>query len=177
MNAAQERKTREAREVLRALGLPNEQQNDRSAWTLLALLALKPTTPWAKATAPLMGITPIMDFIKNVYSHDYKPNTRETIRRQTVHQFLDAGLIMANPDAPGRAVNSPNNVYQVEAKALELLRTFRSPTWERNLAGYIAEVGTLAKRYAQARAAARIPVILPDGYVLKLTPGGQNELV
>jgi hypothetical protein len=172
-----QRKTREAREVLAVLGLPSEQQNDRSAWTLLALLALKPNTAWSKAAAPLMGITPIMDFVRDEYGHAYKPNTRETVRRQTMHQFVAAGLVIANPDKPHRAVNSPAYVYQVEAKALELLRTFGSAAWAANLARYIDEAGTLRSTYAQARRAARIPVTLPDGQILKLTPGGQNELV
>jgi len=45
----------QGRAVLKALGLPAEQQNDRSALTLLALLDLKPTTPWAKAQDPFAG--------------------------------------------------------------------------------------------------------------------------
>jgi adenine-specific DNA-methyltransferase len=40
-----------------------------------------------------------------------------------VHQFLDAGIIVANPDEPARPVNSPKAVYQIEPAALELLRT------------------------------------------------------
>lgn len=38
-----EKKIRDATEILRVLGLPPEQQNDRSALTLLALLDLGPT--------------------------------------------------------------------------------------------------------------------------------------
>lgn len=174
---ARKRKLDGALEVLRALGLPRQQQNDRSALTLLALLDIKPSTPWSKAGSPLLGVTPIMDFIKAQYGKAYAPNTRETIRRQTVHQFRDAGLIVANPDAPTRAVNSPKAVYQIEARALDLLRTYGKPAWKTKLATYLAEVGTLADRYAQARAMARIPVTLPDGHTLPLTPGGQNELI
>ena len=170
-------KIHEALEVLKDLGLPRQQQNDRSALTLLALLGLKPETPWSKAAAPLMGITPIMDFAKDHYGKAYAPNTRETVRRQTVHQFRDAGLILANPDDPARAVNSPKAVYQIEAKARELLRTFGSKAWKTKLPAYVATAGTLAGRCAQAREMARLPVTLADGHVLKLTPGGQNELV
>jgi len=84
------------------LGLPAEQQNDRSALTLLALLDLKPTTPWAKAQDPLCGITPMMDFFAKHYGKKYKPNTRETVRRHSVHQFVQAGSpcrIPTNPHA------------------------------------------------------------------------------
>lgn len=171
------RKIDEALEVLRELGLPRQQQNDRSALTLLALLDLKPEGSWSKAASPMMGITPIMDFAKDHYGKAYAPNTRETFRRQTVHQFRDAGLILANPDDPARAVNSPKAVYQIEARALELLRSFGTPAWKKKLLTYVAQAGTLAGRYAQARDMAKLPVTLPDGHILKLTPGGQNELV
>ncbi len=54
----------------------------------------------------------------------YAPNTRETVRRQTMHQFVDAGIALYNPDKPDRPVNSPAAVYQIEPSALGLLRSF-----------------------------------------------------
>ena len=33
----------------------------------------------------------MMDFFRDHYGKAYKPNTRETVRRQTIHQFMDAG--------------------------------------------------------------------------------------
>jgi adenine-specific DNA-methyltransferase len=130
------RKVEEALAVLQELGLPKAQQNERSALTLLAFLDMKASTPWAQASTPLMGITPIMEFIFGRYQKKYAPNTRETIRRQTVHQFLEAGLIVANPDEPRRPVNSPKAVYQIEAKALVVLRAYGSKEWPKQLAIY-----------------------------------------
>src|SRR5262245_57878587 len=104
----------EALAILRDRGLPRAQQNERSALTLLAMLDLTPDTPWSAAGNPLRGITPMMEFFAIYYGKLYKPNTRETVRRQTVHQFLDAGMIIANPDEPERPINSPKAVYQVE---------------------------------------------------------------
>lgn len=57
-----EQKIREALAILDDLGLPRQQQNERSALTLLSLLGLKPDTAWEEAYDPLMGITPMMDF-------------------------------------------------------------------------------------------------------------------
>ena len=53
----------DALEILRELGFPRAQLNERSALTLLALLDLPPDRPWTKARAPLIGITPVMDWI------------------------------------------------------------------------------------------------------------------
>ena len=97
-----EEKIREALSVLNDLGFPRQQQNERSALTLLSLLGLKPATNWEDATDPLMGITPMMDFFHEHFGKRYAPNTRETVRRQTVHQFLQAALIAANPDKLSR---------------------------------------------------------------------------
>jgi adenine-specific DNA-methyltransferase len=171
------RKIDEALRIIRSLGFLRAQQNERSALTLLTLLNLKPDTPWSQAENPLRGITPMMDFFREHYHKDYKPNTRETIRRQTVHQFLEAGLIEANPDQPGRPVNSPKAVYRVERGALELFRTFTTPEWEQNLRTYLASVETLRKRYAKEREMNRIPVTLSSGKLITLSPGGQNILI
>ena len=102
------KKIDDALQVLKHLGLPRAQQNERSALTLLALLDLKPGGTWAKAGSPLRGITAMMEFFEAEYGKRYAPNTRETVRRQTVHQFVQAGLVVQNPDEPRRPTNSPN---------------------------------------------------------------------
>ena len=167
----------EALEVLKLLGLPKAQINERSALTLLALLNLTPERQWSQASQPMLGITPMMDFMDQSYGKKYAPNSRETVRRQTVHQFLDAGLIVANPDDPKRPINSGKNVYQIESSALEMLRTYGTPQWDKNLNAYLTSVETLIKRYAQERQMARIPVQIAPGKTITLSPGGQNVLV
>ena len=75
-----EDKIKEALKVLNDLGLPRQQQNERSALTLLSLLGLKPASRWKDAADPLMGITPMMEFFEQHYGKKYAPNTRETVR-------------------------------------------------------------------------------------------------
>ena len=81
-----------ALEILAAIGMPRGQLNDRSALTLLALLDLAPNRSWRKGESRMIGVTPIMEWMGINYGVRYAPNTRETIRRQTLHQFVDAGL-------------------------------------------------------------------------------------
>jgi adenine-specific DNA-methyltransferase len=175
---AVKQKVGEAQEALRQMGMPREQYNERSALTLLALLDLTPDKSWSKASAPLCGITPMMDFFARYYGRQYQPNTRETVRRRTVHQFLEAGLIVANPDQPDRPTTSPNVVYQIEQSALALLRSYGTDQWQQNLKVHLASTETLKQRYQQERNMQRIPVTLPSsGEVVSLSPGGQNILV
>ncbi len=166
-----------AQQIIVSLGLPRAQQNERSALCLLALLNLTPGKAWADAENPLVGITPIMDWAREHYGKEYAPNTRETFRRQTMHQFCDAGLAVANPDEPTRPVNSPKWCYQIEPSALELLRTFGTPTWHDNLAAYLAERETLVARYAKAREQNRVPVEIAPGKQITLSPGEHSELI
>jgi adenine-specific DNA-methyltransferase len=171
------KKIDESFEILKALGLPRDQQNERSALTLLSLLGLKPETPWSDSTAPLMGITPMMEFFGKHYGKVYAPNSRETVRRQTIHQFLDAGIVVINPDEPKRPTNSGKTVYQIEGSLLDLLKTWGTPEWEKGIKTYLSSVETLKKKYAQEREMKRIPIEVSPGKVMSLSPGGQNILV
>jgi adenine-specific DNA-methyltransferase len=171
------KKIDEALEILKALGVPRDQQNERSALTLLSLLDLRPDTPWSNSAAPLMGITPMMEFFGKHYGKVYAPNTRETVRRQTIHQFLDAGIVAINPDEPERPTNSGKTVYQIEAGLLKLLRTWGTSEWEKGIKTHLSLVETLKKKYAQEREARRIPVEVAPGKTIALSPGGQNILI
>jgi adenine-specific DNA-methyltransferase len=131
IDPARRQKIEDAQAILAALELPKVQQNERSALTLLALVDVKPIDDWSAAHNPLCGISPMMQFFSDHYGKNYAPNTRETVRRKTVHQFLEAGLIVVNPDKPGRAVNSDKTVYQIAADALDLIRSYATAKWER----------------------------------------------
>ncbi len=170
-------KINEALEILKQFGFPKDQQNERSALTLLALINLKPDQEWIKAESPMIGITPIMDFIKDNYGKEYAPNTRETIRRQTMHQFVQAGLAIPNPDEPTRPTNSPKYVYQIEESALKLIKEYSADTWENSLTIYQSTVKTLTEKYAQERKGNRIPLKINNDLEIYLSPGGQNKLV
>ncbi|MCI0564249.1 MAG: hypothetical protein MN733_37725, partial [Nitrososphaera sp.] len=177
MAGKRERRIIEAQKILTAFGLPVEQRNERAALTLLAVLNLTPSKPWAAAEDPLIGVTPIMEFVASHYKKKWAPNTRETVRRFTLHQFEQAGLIVANPDEPNRPTNSPKYCYQIESRALTAIRKFRTSEWDNALRLYLADASTLAQRYAQMREMKRIPLVLVHGMTIKISPGGQNTLV
>ncbi|MFJ1460935.1 BsuBI/PstI family type II restriction endonuclease [Nocardia sp. N2S4-5] len=167
----------EARTVLRALGMDDERSNERSAMTLLALLQLRPSDPWNAATNPMLGTRAIMDWIRDMYERDYAASSRETVRRYTLHQFVQAMLVEENPDRPDRPKNSPRWNYQVSISALEVIWLFGTPEFESAVASYLERVPSLKKQYAAAREMNRIPVVSPDGKQFSLTPGGQNPLI
>lgn len=171
------RRITQAQQTLRDLGLPQPQTNERSALALLAVLNLTPDKDWSEIEAPLMGITPMMEFMDEHYGRRYAPNSRETIRRQTVHQFVDAGLLTVNPDDPKRPTNSGLTVYQVPSEVLEILRQYETEDWDDAVAEWERAAPSLKARWLQEREMRKIPVKLPDGEEVRLSPGGQNPLI
>lgn len=170
----------EALGILRAVGMPAGQLNDRTALVLLALVELRADNPWTAAGSSLRGVTPMMGFIREHYGVDYAPNTRETIRRFSLHQMVQASLATENPDQPTRPVNSPKWCYQVSPAALRLVRAFGTEAWSAELAAFHGGAGQLRERYAQEREMYRLPVQFPDGMMVRdvtLSPGGQNRVV
>ena len=134
-----EQRIREAQGILSAIGMDSERCNERSALTLLALLGLRPDDPWESAANPMLGTRAIMDWIRDQYKRDYAPNSRETIRRFTLHQFAEASLVQQNPDQPDRPVNSPKWNYQVTSEALSVIQTYGTPAFSDSVAAYKVE--------------------------------------
>jgi len=174
---AEENKIADALQVLENIGMPGAQQNDRSALCLLALLDLKKGKSWADAKNPFVGITPMMEFARDHYGKQYAPNSRETFRRQTIHQLVAAGIALYNPDDPARPVNSPKAVYQIEGDTLTLMRSFGTAAWNKNLAEYLKTRQTLTARYAKERDMKKLPVKLATGETIRLSPGAHSELI
>lgn len=169
-------KRAEVLEIIKSLGLPRQQQNERSCLTLLALAGLKEGQPWSKTERPLLGVWDIMGWMREHYGKDYAPNSRETIRRQTIHQFEQARLINRNPDDPERATNSGDTVYQLTEEAAKVLRAFGKKTFSAACEKFIEQHGSLSAAYARARKQVMVPVTLPDGSRVELSPGVHNEL-
>ncbi len=163
--------------LLAALGLPKAQQNERSALTLLALAGLRPKSPWEGAKATLLRTVDIMDFMRDAYKKDYAPNSRETIRRQTLHQFEQARLVDRNPDDRARATNSGKNAYRLTDPALAVVAAFgHDLAFERAVAGFRERFGSLEADYRGTRELHTVPLVLPDGSKVSLSAGAHNEL-
>jgi len=170
-------KIAEARTLLGLLGMDQVRTNIRSARVFVSLLGLRPSSPWRDAENHALGNRAIMDWIRDHYGFEYKPNSRESIRRFTLHQFVDSHLALLNPDDPTRPTNSQDNVYQVTDEAVAVIRAFGTPAFGDLLSAYLAERPGLQSIYAAERAMERIPVTLPGGAPFTLSPGGQNVLL
>lgn len=167
----------QAQLILRDLGLPAAQSNEISALTLISLCGLGPADPWSSAKRIRCTITKgIMDHIRDTFGKTYAANTRETFRRQVLHQFVQAHIADYNPFEPNLATNSPRAHYAITDAALIAIKTYGTSRWSQSAAKFIKEHGSLTVLYSPERKLHRVPIILPDGQELLLSPGRHNEV-
>ena len=167
----------EAQNILRAFEFDRKRTNEASARTLLALAGLDESNTWADSTNERMGVRSILDWMRGPLNHPIAENTRETIRRFVLHQFVDAGFCLYNDDDPARPTNSSKNNYRLNPEALLTIRLYGTSDFVPAVEEYLAEIGSLEAKYRAARDLARIPVTTPDGEVFTLKGGGQNILI
>ncbi len=167
----------DAQKILADLGMPLAQQNEMAALTLLALCELKPDDRWSTAQRRSMTVSKgIMAFIRDHYGKTYAPNTRETFRRQVLHQFVQGRIADYNPDNPTLPTNSPRAHYAVTEAALRTIQTFGTDNWTNTIEEFRSVYGNLTAVYQASRQMVGIAVTLPDGTILTLSPGEHNRL-
>lgn len=166
-----------AQRLLMVIGMDTERSNARSAMVLLALLHLEPGRRWSEAQNPTPGTRLIMKWIREKLGVDYKPNTRETIRRFTLHQFVQGHIVIENPDQPDRPKNSPKWCYQVTDDFLALVQKYGTSEFDDALVSYLLARPSLQDQYRRERDLEQIPITLPSGQSVNLSAGGQNVLL
>lgn len=170
-------KLEEAQEILEKLGMPKAQFNEISALTFISLCGLKEEDEWRHASRESMTVTKgIMTFIRENYKRDYAPNTRETFRRQVLHQFVQGHIADYNPDAPDLPTNSPRAHYAITTAALKVAKTYGHDQFEHECKIFKSTQGNLISVYQKARTRSKVPVTLPDGSKFELSPGKHNQL-
>ncbi len=171
------KRLKDAERILADLGMPPGQRNAVAVHTFLAFAGLDPRTPWTRARAVRTGTHGVIDFVRERYGKSYAENTRETIRRHAIHQFVQGGILVRNPDDPTLPTNSPRTHYALTDEALRVVQSFGRDEYEGAVQDFLEGVrGGLVKRYAGAREQAKVPVTLPTGHEVLLSPGRHNEL-
>lgn len=169
-------KIEQAQKILESLGLPSAQQNEISALTLLALAQLSERSAWKNASNPMLRVHDILIEIKQRYGREYAENSRETIRRRVLHQLEQAGVVIQNADDPARPTNSGLNNYMLSDLALNVIRAYGSPNWNKKRKAFLDRQGRLLDLYQKSREQNKVPLQVADGITYKLSPGKHNEL-
>ena len=117
-----------------------------------------------------------MSFIRNHYGRTYAPNTRETFRRQVLHQFVQSKLVDYNPDDPSLPTNSPKTHYAISLPALQAVQRYGTAAWESAVRDFRAIQGSSLTLHQARRVVQNVAIKLPNGTLITLSPGEHNRL-
>lgn len=168
---------KQAEQILRDLGMDSERSNERSAKTFLALAQLDTNTDWSEATNNEYTVNQLMIWMRDHLEQNYAANTRETIRRQTLHQFIAGGIVEENADRPDRPINSPKWNYRLSPSLIKVIKSVNTQSYADNLNEFLSTITTWRAQQKEVRDFNEVPVQLPNGDHVKLSAGGQNLLI
>jgi adenine-specific DNA-methyltransferase len=169
-------KITEALDILKQFNVPKKQQNERSALALLSLLSIKENDSWKDSKKILIRIHDMMQFIKVQYKRKYAENSRETFRRQTLHQFeKEVGIVERNADDPARSTNSPNTTWSVTDDVLKIIKTYGTAKWKKELQKFLKKIKRTVVSYKVKRGKNKLSITLDDAEIT-FSPGKHNEL-
>lgn len=169
-------KIKEALDILKQFNVPKKQQNERSALALLALVSLKEKDSWKNVKKTLIRVHDMMQFIKAEYNREYAENSRETFRRQTLHQFeKEVGIVERNADDPTRPTNSPNTTWSVTNDILKIVKTYGTVGWNKKLPKFLKKIKRTVVNYKVKRGKNKLSITL-DNTEITFSPGKHNEL-
>jgi len=166
-------KVEDGQEILAALGLPPAQQTAIAAYTLLAL-ASREAHAVGRRQAPLDQDPRIKEWVAEKYRKTYAENTVRR-SRQVLHQLVQARVVDINPDAPSWPPTAPDALRALRGCA-SVIRSFETKAFADEAKRFLASHGALLDVFRAAREGRLVPVTLPSGKILKLSPGKHNTL-
>jgi len=169
-------KIQEAQDVLKTLGLPSRQQNELSALILLVLAQLSEETPWSASRPKSLRIHDMLIEMRDRFNKEYAENTRETVRRQVIHQFEQAHIVIRNPDDLTLPTNSPRTHYALSEAAVRTIRKYGSDEWIEAAQDFLENQRALIERYDREKEQHRIPLVMEGGEIYTLSPGAHSQL-
>ena len=161
-------KITKAKYILKAIGLPERQQTDLCALTLLALAGVRKSSSWSASTNEWIRIHDIIAFVNNNYGTKYAENSRETFRKQALHHFRTAAIVEDN----GLATNSPNYRWRLTDEFLSVLQTNATNF---SIAEFNSSHERLIDVYASKKRMEMLPVKI-NGNAFTFSTGKHNVL-
>ena len=154
----------------------------RVALALLAVANLKPNTPWEKAStwegegSWSLTTREIIGFWNKHYEENVSSGSYDDVRRRDLKYLTIAGIVSPSVADPSASTNDPTRRYAIVPEARELLRSFGKESWKEAVENVRTNLGVLKDKMEREHALQQIPVKLPEGQELNLSPGQHNEL-
>ena len=166
---------REAGVVLRDL---TSRAQERAALCLLGVAQIPTDADWSDAKSFLddksvraMRSREILSFRNEHYQEGLLSGSYDDVRRKDLALLVAAGLVTPSARDAAADTNDGTRGYAVTLEGIQLLRAFRTQGWELALINFRQSQGSIRDRLAKARDMQKVPVTLPDGTDLRLSPG------
>ena len=172
----------EALTFLAACGVPTNALTPRGlemmAMVFLAVADVASSDRWASlktmSDGRSMTTRSIITWINSHLQENISLGSYDDIRRKHLKLPVLAEVIL--PTKPGAARNDSQRGYAVSDDFGSLARKISEGGYEASLAVKVAAAGSLAARLSATRRLEMIPVVVPEGVTLELTPGEHNRL-
>lgn len=183
------KKIDEAQEILKTAGVPlgegelrTPRRQKRLALALLAVANIRPDSDWADANVQddgndyALATREIIAFWNEHYMESVSSGSYDDVRRKDLIWLVEANIVLRSAKNPDASTNDPTRKYAVAEGARDLLRLYGREGWRTAVESFRASVGDLKAKLERRRAKAMLPVTLPDGTAIELTPGPHNEI-
>ncbi|NFV82047.1 BsuBI/PstI family type II restriction endonuclease [Magnetospirillum aberrantis] len=180
-------KIEQAQNILRSIGVPlrdyTARRRERLALALLAVAHLAPGDGWSNAKSHLVDnrVPPvttrqIIAFWNKYYGENVADSSYDDVRRKDLVILVEVGLVAKSAANSAADTNDGTRGYAIVAEALPLLQSYGGTAWDDELIRFRAQHVALADRLSKAREMKMVPVTLPGGQELKLSPGPHNAI-
>lgn len=169
-----------AKRVLADLELDSRLLNDRSAYVAMVCCGLDKSSQWEDARKESLGIKEMIDAINHGFPRankgkGYAPNSRETVRDDTVKPFIANGLLSI--EDPTISANSSKLRYVSSDYLVDLFRAVSKESYKTELLRLKEVAKKKRSVYRSQRELEMTPVVLPNEQVAFISNEGQGPLV
>ena len=169
----------EALDILENVGIPLSMKSERSlermAMSFLAVAGV--TTDWKQAKINTnLRSRDVIQFINKNFDEEISPGSYDDIRRRDLELPVIAGIIINTGIGKGSATNDPTRSYTLHPDFHQLILTYKTKQWKSHLAIFSEGKTKLEDILDCKRDMEKIPVKLPNGQQLELSPGQHNVL-
>ncbi|MES0488979.1 MAG: BsuBI/PstI family type II restriction endonuclease [Leptospirales bacterium] len=166
---------------LEITGLPIDQtprRVERMCLVFLACSDIKQTSdlkhPKTLSEGYSLKTRDVINFVNEHLGENISSGSYDDIRRKDLKFLVLSNIIVQS--SPNSATNDSTRGYSLNPDYKKFVKMIGSKNWEKVLLKKIPKVQPLSELLARKRDLNRIPLILPDGQALSLSPGKHNQL-
>lgn len=169
-------------DILMAVGIPvsglSDRRKEKMAGACLATGQIVSSLKEAKSVmdGAFSKTRDIIEFENTHYGENISSGSYDDIRRKDLKMLVESRLVINSSELDFSATNNPNRGYALDAQFAKLIQAYGTRNWESKLSFFLETRQKLKEELERKRALERIPIVLPSGVILNLSPGEHNLL-